>query len=107
MQVLSQKQAMIASYLIIAVGLLLLIPLHLLPCFIAGFLVHEMVNALTPYFEKFIQGRRARLAVVALLSVIVMAFLIISIGSLIGFILQDLRGATALSHRITLVLQDL
>lgn len=107
MPLLNQKQALIASYIIVASGLLLLIPLHLLPCFIAGFLVHEMVNALTPYFEKFIHGRRARLAVVAMLSVIVVAFLIGSIGSLIGFIIQDVRGASALSHRITLVLQDL
>lgn len=107
MSLLNQKQALIASYIIMALGLLLLIPLHLLPCFIAGFLVYEMVNALTPYFEKFIHGRRARLVVVAILSLTVMAFLIVSVGSLIGFIIQDVRGAAALSHRITLVLQDL
>ena len=61
-QLFNEKQAMIASYVIMIVGLILLIPLHLLPCFIAGFLVYEMINALTPYFEKFINGRRARIA---------------------------------------------
>lgn len=106
-QLFNEKQAMIASYVIMIVGLILLIPLHLLPCFIAGFLVYEMINALTPYFEKFINGRRARIAVVAFLSIVVVSFLIISIASLIGFVIHDVKGASALSHRITLVLQDL
>ncbi|XID74403.1 AI-2E family transporter [Alkanindiges sp. WGS2144] len=107
MQLLNPRQALIASYIIVATGLLLLIPLNLLPCFIAGFLVHELVNALTPYFERFIHGRRARLTVVAVLSIVVVSFLILSIGSLVGFIIHDVRGASAFSHRITLVLQDL
>ena len=107
MQLLSHKQAVIASYIIVAVGLLLVIPLHLLPCFIAGFLVYEIVNALTPFFEKFIHGRRARLVVVALLSLIVVLLLIGGVGSLVGFILHDIRGASALSYRVTLVLQEL
>lgn len=107
MQLLSHKQTVIASYLIVIIGLLLVIPLHLLPCFIAGFLVYEIVNALTPFFEKFIHGRRARLTVVAVLSIIVVLLLIGGLGSLIGFIIHDIRGASALSYRITLVLQEL
>src|SRR5690606_22606224 len=102
MQLLSHKQTVIASYVIVIIGLLLVIPLHLLPCFIAGFLVYEIVNALTPSLEKFIHGRRARLTVVAVLSIIVVLLLIGGLGSLIGFIIHDIRGASALSYRITL-----
>ncbi len=107
MQLLTHKQAVIASYLIVAIGLLLIIPLKLLPCFIAGFLVYEIVNGLTPFFEKFIHGRRARLTVVASLSIIVVVLLISGVGSLIGFIIHDVRGASEFSDRITLVLQEL
>ena len=107
MQLLTHKQALIASYLIVAIGLLLIIPLKLLPCFIAGFLVYEIVNGLTPFFEKFIHGRRARLTVVATLSIVVVTLLISGVGSLIGFIIHDVRGASAFSDRITLVLQEL
>ena len=44
----SQRHIILASYIIIAGGLLLVFPLRLLPSLLAGLLVFELVNMLTP-----------------------------------------------------------
>lgn len=107
MQILTDKQAVIASLVIIVITMFAVIPLHLLACCIAGFVVYEIINGLTPHFEKFINGRRARLIVVTIISVCVISFLFLTIGSMIGFIIHEARDAASLSQRITQALQDL
>ena len=48
------------SCIIICGGLLLALPLRLLPSLLAGLLVFELVNMLTPQLQRLIEGRRAR-----------------------------------------------
>ena len=48
------------SCIIIFGGLLLVLPLRLLPSLLAGLLVFELVNMLTPQLQRLIEGRRAR-----------------------------------------------
>jgi len=52
MQIMRSNHIRWLSLLIVMGGLLLILPLHLLACFIAGFVVYELVNALTPHFQK-------------------------------------------------------
>ena len=56
----SQRHILLASYIIIAGGLLLVFPLRLLPSLLAGLLVYELVNMLTPQLQRLIAGRRSR-----------------------------------------------
>ena len=56
----SQRHILFASYIIIAGGLLLVFPLRLLPSLLAGLLVFELVNMLTPQLQRLIAERRAR-----------------------------------------------
>ena len=64
------------SYLLTAVALWLIIDIHLLPALLAGLLVYELVQAMTPLLGKRISGERARVVVVALLGAIVVGLLL-------------------------------
>jgi predicted PurR-regulated permease PerM len=64
------------SYLLTAMALWLIIDIHLLPALLAGLLVYELVQTMTPLLGKRISGERARVVVVALLGAIVVGLLL-------------------------------
>lgn len=107
MQLLNLKQARLLSFFFIMGGLLILLPLRLLTCFIAGFLVYEIVNLLTPYFQKVIGGKRARWMVVAIISTLVVSLLSLLFGSLVGLLMQEMKDTTAFNLRIAYILNDI
>ncbi|MEE3662436.1 AI-2E family transporter [Brenneria sp. g21c3] len=107
MQLLNLKQARFLSFFFIMGGLLLLLPLRLLACFIAGFLVYEIVNLLTPYFQKVISGKRARWMVVAIISTLVVSLLSLLFGSLVGLLMQEMKDTAAFNTRIAYILNDI
>lgn len=107
MQLLNLKQARFLSFFFVMGGLLLLLPLRLLACFIAGFLVYEIVNLLTPYFQKVISGKRARWMVVAIISTLVVSLLSLLFGSLVGLLMQEMRDTAAFNTRIAYILNDI
>lgn len=75
MHVMSKRQAVITSRLLLVSGLFLIFPLHLLACLMAGLLVFELVNALTPLLQRLIPGERARWLAVALLGTCIVSLL--------------------------------
>lgn len=106
MQLLNLKQARLLSFIFIMGGLLLLIELRLLACFIAGFLVYEIINLLTPYFQRVISGKRARLAVVAVIGTLVVGLLCVMFGALAGLLMQEMKDTTVFNERIAFILHD-
>lgn len=76
-----------ASYVLIAVGLLLIVHIHLLSALLAGLLVYELVRAMTPLLGRRISGDRARMVVVALLGTVV-----------VGLLMLLILGAVSLFH---------
>ena len=63
MPTFSQRQVLLViSWVIIFGGLLLVLPLRLLPSLLAGLLVFELVNMLTPQLQRLIEGRAATAA---------------------------------------------
>ncbi|MFC3394453.1 AI-2E family transporter [Brenneria rubrifaciens] len=107
MQLLNLKQARFLSFFFIMGSLLILLPLRLLTCFIAGFLVYEIVNLLTPYFQKVIGGKRARWIVVAIISTLVVSLLSLLFGSLVGLLMQEMKDTTAFNMRIAYILNEI
>ena len=79
-----------ASYLLVAVGLLLVIDLHLLPALLAGLLVFELVQSMAPLLGRRISGDRARLVVVAVLGAIVVGLLLLLILGAISLFRHEL-----------------
>jgi len=103
---MSLNQVRWLSLVVMLGGLLLLLPLHLLGCFIAGFVVYELVNALTPHFQKIISGDRARWLVVALISTAVVSGLIAAVTGILSFLMQDVQNSAVFNARVASLLED-
>jgi len=56
MQNLNNRQSLIASYILMGIFLLSVIPLHLLASFFAGFLIYEIIISLSSVVESYIDG---------------------------------------------------
>jgi predicted PurR-regulated permease PerM len=95
-----------ASYLLMAVGLLLIIVLHLLPALLAGLLVYELVQSMAPLMGRRLAGDRARVVVVAGLGVIVVGLLILLILGAISFFRSELGNPELLWQQQLMPLVD-
>ena len=109
MQLLNDKQSLIASYLLMFIFLMLLIPLHLLVSFFSGFIVFEIINSLGAITERYIDGQRARLTISVIIGVVIITAIGLAIAALISFVQHDLQGAglEALNGDIDSTLQKL
>ena len=88
-----------ASYLLIFVALFAIFPLRLLPCFLAGFIVYEIILAMTPWVERFVKGPIARWISILFLSVVIIMGMVTGITKLISFMLHDFQDP-ATFHKI-------
>lgn len=89
------RQITLASCIIVIAGLLLALPLKLLPSLLAGLLVFELVNMLTPRLQPLIAGQRARWLAVALLGTLVVVSLALLIAGAFSFLLHEAENPGA------------
>ncbi|MFJ9992161.1 AI-2E family transporter [Pseudomonas putida] len=89
------RQITLASCIIVVAGLLLALPLKLLPSLLAGLLVFELVNMLTPRLQPLIAGQRARWLAVALLGTLVVSTLTLLIAGAFSFLLHEAENPGA------------
>lgn len=95
MPTFSPRHVYLASCIIVFVGLLLVLPLNLLPSLLAGLLVYELVDMLTPQLQRLIAGERARWLAVALLGTIVVSVLSLLFAGAISFLLHEAENPGA------------
>ncbi len=95
MSAFSQRYVVLASLILVFGGLLLALPLRLLPSLLAGLLVFELVNMLTPKLEHLIAGRRARWLAVALLGTLIVSVLSLIFAGAISFLLHEAENPGA------------
>jgi len=95
MSAFSQRYVVLASLIIVCGGLLMVLPLRLLPSLLAGLLVFELVNMLTPKLEHLIAGRRARWLAVALLGTLIVSVLTLIFAGAISFLLHEAENPGA------------
>ncbi|HDS1699834.1 MULTISPECIES: hypothetical protein [Pseudomonas] len=89
------RQITLASLIIVMAGLLLALPLKLLPSLLAGLLVFELVNMLTPRLQPLFAGQRARWLAVALLGTLVVSTLTLLIAGAFSFLLHEAENPGA------------
>ena len=89
------RQITLASLIIVMAGLLLALPLKLLPSLLAGLLVFELVNMLTPRLQPLLAGQRARWLAVALLGTLVVSTLTLLIAGAFRFLLHEAENPGA------------
>jgi predicted PurR-regulated permease PerM len=84
------------SYLLAAAALLLVINAHLLSALLAGMLVYELVQTISPRLGRRISGDRARMVVVAILGAVVVGLLILLILGAISLLHSELGNPRVL-----------
>ena len=94
------------SCLLAAVALLTVIELHLLSALLAGLLVYELVQTMTPLLGRRISGDRARVVVVAVLGAIVVGLLILLILGAISFFRSEIGNPELLWQQQLMPLVD-
>lgn len=106
MTLFSQQKISLISYIIMIAGLLLLFPLGLLPSLLAGLLVYELVNMLTPQLERLVSSRGARWMVVVFLGSLVVSVLALLFASAISFVVHEVENPGALVNNLVSVLNQ-
>lgn len=96
----------IASWMIAAVLLFLVLKLHLLPAFLAGFLLYEIVHALVPVFRiSRLSHEKIKVLVVALIAVFSVALLSLLIWMIASFLRSDAGSVPALLAKMADIIQ--
>jgi predicted PurR-regulated permease PerM len=95
----------LASYILAAAALLLVLRLHLLTAFLAGLLVFELVHILAPMLQRRLFGGRARLVAVALLSTVIVGLIVAAVIGVIAFMRSEGGSVSALLQKMADILE--
>lgn len=91
----------IASWVLAGMSLLLVLLLHLLPALLSGLLVYELVHILVARFPvSRLSGYRAKLLVISLLAIIIVACLFLLIWSAVHFFRSGTESIPALLKKM-------
>jgi predicted PurR-regulated permease PerM len=93
----------LASYLLAAIALWLVLQLDLLPAVVAGLLVYELVQLMSPPLERLRGKRSHSLALVALIVLVIVALSALVVGAVAFF--KSSGGVPTLLHKIAEVLE--
>ncbi|TCV95495.1 AI-2E family transporter [Biostraticola tofi] len=103
----SRPQIKAVTFALMALFIAIIIPLHLFPCFIAGFMAYELIYAMTPWFERHIGSGRGRWVVVTLIATFVVVGLTLLIVSLFSYLTSDIQKGIDLTAETNRIFTDL
>jgi predicted PurR-regulated permease PerM len=98
------RRAEIASWWIAAIALVLVLHLELLPAVVAGALVYELVQAMSPPLERRFRGVRSRMVALGTLIALIVALLTLAVLGLIAFF-KSSGGVPTLLRKLADVLE--
>jgi predicted PurR-regulated permease PerM len=96
----------LSAAVLTGIALIALLSLHLLPALFAGLLVFELVALLTPLLARAIPNQKAKLAAVALLSILVVTALIAAGFAIVRILGQEVGSAAGLFRKLAALLED-
>lgn len=97
--------AQIASWILIAVALLLVLRLHLLTALLSGLLVFQSVHMIAPLLQRRFFGRRPRIVAVVLLAAVIVGLITAAAVVVIAFLRSEAGSLTALLHKVAEILE--
>jgi predicted PurR-regulated permease PerM len=95
-----------AAWIFIGVAMLLVLVFQLLPALLAGLLVYELIHLLTPYIERRLPGKRAKLVAIALLAMIIVGLLSLSGAGLVAFFRSESGSLSVLLAKMAQIIED-
>ena len=102
---LSREQIIrLSSFVFAAAALLGVLELHLIVPLLAGLLVYELVQSVTPLAQKYIWTKRAKVVVVAIFAIIVIGAICGAVFGLVSFFKSDIDNLPHLLQKISEIL---
>ena len=95
-----------ASWVIAAALLLLILQVHLLPALLAGLLVHELVHLMTPMLARRTTSARGKLFAVGVLAVIVVGVTAAAAIGAVAFFRSDASSLSALFGKMAQIIEN-
>ncbi len=97
----------VAAWILAAVGLFLILKLHLLPALLAGLLTYELVHVIARRLRLVqLGGHRAKVVAVGLLAIIVVTLLTLAVIGIIAFFRSDLGNIGTLLTKMADILDS-
>jgi predicted PurR-regulated permease PerM len=97
----ASSRAILCSYILVGIALVLILLLRLLPALLAGLLVYSVIKVLASNLQRHLPGARAHWLVVAMLSALVAGLLTLVIVASIAYLTSERGNPSALLEGIT------
>ena len=94
------------SWILIALGMFLVLSLHLLSALFAGLLVYELVHLLARPIEKRLMGKGARLVALTALAILIVGIIVLAIFGLLAFFRSDTGSLDVLVEKLQQIITD-
>jgi predicted PurR-regulated permease PerM len=102
---IKNSPAILASYVLAALALLLVLKAGLLVALYSGLLVYSLVHLLTPTIEKKFNNRQARMIAVILLSSVIVTSISVSIWGCLVFFRSDAGSMQSLLQKMAAIIE--
>lgn len=96
----------IATYVLMAVLMWLILKVQLLPALLVGLLVYELIHVISPLIARRMPGKYAKWLAVVLLATLVISLLVAIGMSIITLIRSDTGGLTMLFDQLARIIED-
>ena len=90
----------LASAILLAAFLVMVLLFNLLPALFAGLLVLEVVNSMTPPLQRIFSGSKGRYLAVGLLSILVILILGLAFVGTFSLVMREFHDPSALLHKM-------
>ena len=101
-----ERGAEIASFVLTAAALILVLKLHLLTAFLAGLLVFELVHIIAPMLRRHFADRRALIGAVAILATIIVGIFTGIAFGIIAFLKSEAGSVPALLNKMAEIIDS-
>jgi predicted PurR-regulated permease PerM len=98
--------SLIAAWILVGIGLLLIPLLHLISALVAGLLVYELVALLAPVIERHLINRWSRWLAVAALAVLTIAALVVAGFAITALVKSEVKTPEVLSTKLNEIVNE-
>ena len=98
--------SLIAAWILVGIGLLLIPLLHLISALVAGLLVYELVALLAPIIERHLINRWSRWLAVAALAILTITALMVAGFAITAFVKSEVKTPEVLSTKLNEIITE-
>jgi predicted PurR-regulated permease PerM len=96
----------IAAWTLVGMTMLFVLKFNLLPALLAGLLVYELIHIITPFVERKILKKNAKLLAIAFLIVVIVGLLTLAGAGMIAFFRSESGSLTVLLAKMAQIIED-